>query len=215
MQGRAGVRPPAPARPAAAIRHLYLGISGFGAVGTGPDGRRLRPARARVYGELTTIGTRQLIAAAGMKAADVFFDLGAGVGKVAIGVALAVPGIRCVGIEISSNRYQGACRALHRAEASGLLEPGRCAFRHADLLHDDLTGATVLFANSTCFPAALLSGLARKVAALGRPVTLVTLQDLPKRAGPGFEHVATRVCQTSWNKHHDMHVYRARCEAPR
>lgn len=190
------------------VRRLYSGIDGFGAVGAGPGGRALQPARSHTYGELTSVGTRQLIAATGLCATDLFVDLGAGVGKVALGVALRVPGIRCIGIEISGARHAGACQALHRAEALGWLEPGRCTFRHADALNADLSGATILFANSTCFPEKLLGSIARKVAALDGPLTFVTLQRLP--AGPDrmFEHVATRVCQTSWTKRCDMHLYR-------
>jgi len=192
-----------------AIKQFYDGISGFGASGAGPDGRKLRPARARVYGELTSVGVRQLIHATRLSASDVFVDLGSGVGKVALKVALAVPGVRCIGIEIDGARHAGACEALRRAEACGVLEPGRCVFRHGDIRQADFCPATVLFAHSTCFPAAMLGTVARRIAAQDRAVTLVTTRRLTGRAGTLLAFVATRACQLSWDRHHRMHLYRS------
>jgi len=193
-----------------AIKRFYDGISGFGASGAGPDGRALRPARARVYGELTSVGVRQLIRATRLSADDVFVDLGSGVGKVVLQVALTVPGVRCIGIEIDGVRHASACEALRRAEACGMLEPGRCVFQHGDVRQAHLGNATVFFAHSTCFPAAMLGGLARRIAAQDRTVTLVTTRRLTSRAGTLLAFVATRACQLSWDKHQRMHLYQRR-----
>jgi hypothetical protein len=193
-----------------AIKRFYEGISGFGANGAGPNGRKLRPARARVYGELTAVGVRQLIRVTRLSAGDVFVDLGSGIGKVVLQVALAVPGVQCIGIEIDGARHASACEALRRAEACGALEPGRCVFRHGDVRQTDFCPATVFFAHSTCFPAAMLGGLARRIAAQDRAVTLVTTRRLTGRAGTLLAFVATRACQLSWDRHHRMHVYRRR-----
>jgi hypothetical protein len=197
-------------RRGVAIERFYDGISGFDASGAGPDGRKLRPARARVYGELTSAGVRQLIRATRLGADDVFVDLGSGVGKIVLQVALAVPGVRCIGIEIDGARHASACEALRRAEACGVLEPGRCVFRHEDIRQADFCLATVLFAHSTCFPAAMLGAVARRMAAQERAGTLVTTSRLTGRAGKLLAFVATRACQLSWDKHHRMHLYR-RC----
>lgn len=197
-----------PRRRCVAVSRFYQGISGYAGTGAGPNGRTLRPARARVYGELTPAGTRQLIRATRLGPGDVFVDLGSGVGKVVLQVALAVPGVRCIGIEIDGARHASACEALRRAEACGLLEPGRCVLHHGDIRQADLGNATVLFAHSTCFPAKMLGALARRIAAPGRPVTLVTTSLLSGRAAKLLAFAATRACQLSWDKHHRMHVYR-------
>jgi hypothetical protein len=203
--------PPArPRRRAVAIKRFYDGISGFRASGAGPDGRKLRPARARVYGELTSAGVRQLIRATGLSADDVFVDLGSGVGKVVLQVALAVPGVRCIGIEIDGARHASACEALRRAEACGVLEPGRCVFWHGDIRQADFPPATVFFAHSTCFPAAMLGAVARRIAAQDQAATLVTTRRLTGRAGTLLAFVATRACKLSWDRHHRMHLYRWR-----
>lgn len=197
-------------RPRAAdqIRRLYKGISGFTTQGEGPGGWRLRHAKARVYGELTAIGVRQLIAAAGIVPGARFVDLGSGVGKVVLHVALSVEGVTCVGIEIAGNRHRSACVALQQAEERGMIAAGRCVFRHQDLLDADLRGATVLFANSTCFPQKLLNRVARRVADLPGPLTFVTLHRLSPRLAARFHAVTTHDCHTSWSSHVAMHVYR-------
>jgi hypothetical protein len=199
-----------PRRGSVPIEQFYHGISGFGTSGTGPDGRELRPARARVYGELTSVGVRQLIRAALIGAEDVFVDLGSWVGKVVLRIALAVPRAQCIGID--GDRHASACEALRRAEACGAVEPGRCVFHHGDIRQMDLENATVLFAHSTCLPAAMLGGLARRIAAQGRAVTLVTTSRLSGRAGKLLVFAATRACQLSWDRHHRMHLYRTRVD---
>lgn len=193
-----------------ALNRFYTGISGYGSDGVGPDGRKLRPARARVYGELTPVGTRQLIAATRLAADDVFVDLGSGVGKVVLQVALAIPGVRCIGIEIDGARHASACEALRRAEACGALEPGRCVLHHGDIGQADLGSATVLFAHSTCFSAAMMGSLVRRIAAQDRKVTLATTSRLAGRAAKLLAFAATRACQLSWDKHHRIHLYRGR-----
>jgi len=197
-----------PRRRCVAVNRFYRGISGYAADGVGPDGRKLRPSRARVYGELTPVGTRQLIAATRLSAGDVFVDLGSGVGKVVLQVALAVPGVRCIGIEIDGDRHASACEALRRAEACGALEPGRCVLLHGDIRRADLGSATVLFAHATCFPAAMLGSVARRIAAQDRKVTLVTTSKLSARAARLLAFAGSRACQLSWDKRHRIHLYR-------
>jgi len=191
-----------------AVDRFYEGISGYGSDGAGPDGRKLRRARARVYGERTPVGTRQLIAATRLGAGDVFVDLGSGVGKVVLQVALAIPGVRCIGIEIDGARHASACEALRRAEACGALEPGRCVLLHGDMRRADLGTATVLFAHATCFPAAMLGSVARRIAAQDRTVTLVTTGKLSGRAARLLAFTGSRACQLSWDRHHRIHLYR-------
>jgi hypothetical protein len=128
-------------------------------------------------------------------------------------VALAVEGVTCTGIEIAGDRHNGACQALARAEAAGLLAPGRCSFRHQDVLTADLPsakhgGATVLFVSSTCFPHRLLNRLARRVAALPGRVTFVCFRRPPPRIAALLGTAAKVSCQTSWSRRVTMHIYR-------
>lgn len=194
--------------PAAIVRVLYRGRSGFGTDNVGPDGRRMRPGKALVYGELTGVGIRQLIAATGLAAGDRFVDLGSGTGRVPLHVALAVPGSTCLGIEIDRQRHSVACAVRDRAEARGLLDPGRCVFRNADLRTTDFTGGTVYFANSTCFPRRLLGYLVGCLAAMPDPLVFAMFTELSARVARGFDRENTTRCQTSWSNHVRLHVYR-------
>jgi hypothetical protein len=165
-------------------------------------------ARARVYGEVTTVGARQLVRAIGLRDGDRFVDFGSGVGKLVLYVALAVPGVLARGFEIDGRRHDGAQAALARAVDAGWIADGACAFEHADARHADLAGATVLFANSTCFPASLLEALARRIARLPPPVTFATMQTLEGRAARWFENAGTARCATSWDSRTMVNLYR-------
>jgi hypothetical protein len=194
--------------PARAIRRLARDIDGFEADGVAPDGTRLKRARLHTYGELTPTGVSQLIAATGLSAADRFVDLGSGVGKVVVQVAMQVPGARCTGIELDSERHAGARRLLKAALAEGFVAKRQVTLRHASMLEAKLDGATVLFANSTCFPAPLLAQLAERVASLGGPLMFVSLQPLARKQARLFAPPRTRRCATSWDRANEMHIYR-------
>jgi SAM-dependent methyltransferase len=199
--------------PADIIRMLYKGVSLFGTDSIGPDGRRLRMGKALVYGELTAIGIRQLISATGLAAYDRFVDLGSGNGRIPLHVALMVPETLCLGIEIDRDRHRRASAARDRAEAMGLLLPGRCEFRNKDLRKTDFGGGTVYFANSTCFPDRFLGFLARRVAAMpGRPI-FATFRKLPPRIERLFDLHAEASCQTTWSSAVSLTVYRRKAAA--
>jgi len=194
--------------PAAAVGRLYKGVDGFGAVGAGPDGAALRPGRVHVYGELTTVGVRQLVRATGLAAGDRFFDLGSGTGRVVLQVAASVPGARCVGIEVSGSRHEAACAVRSRTVAMGLVARRQCVFLHQDLREAEFRRATVLFANSTCFPAHLLRHLAETIAEMRRGVVFASLQELQAGVARRFESLGEHPCATSWDRAHSVHVYR-------
>jgi hypothetical protein len=194
--------------PALATARLYRGITGFTDPVASPTGRKLRPGKALVYGEITAAGTRRVVAATGLGDGDVFVDLGSGIGKVALQVALTVPGVRCIGVEIDSLRHEKACKALQRALARGLLAAGQCVFQHRDIRDTDLSEATVVLANSTCFPPPLVRLIARHVAGQAHPVTLVATEALHPRTAAPLRHLASIHCPTSWNAAHQVHLYR-------
>jgi precorrin-6B methylase 2 len=195
--------------PAAAVGLLYRNVDGFGAVGAGPDGAALRAGRVHVYGELTTIGVRQLVRATGLAAGDRFFDLGSGTGRVVLQVAASVPGARCFGIEVSGSRHEAACAVRAQAVAKGLVGRRQCVFQHQDLRDADLRRATVLFANSTCFPAGLLRQVAETIADIRPGIVFASLQELQARIARRFESLGEHPCATSWDRAHSVHLYRS------
>jgi hypothetical protein len=118
-------------------RHL-----GGGASGTGPDGRKVRPIGPAYKGEVTEVGTCQLIGTTRLGADDVFVDFGSGVRH----VSLAAPDVRCIGIESAGARQVSVCEALQGVKACGLFEPERCVRHRGDVHQADLENKTTLFA---------------------------------------------------------------------
>ena len=75
--------------------------------------------KAVTYGEMTEDSWRDVLlrGVGGLSAEDVFFDLGSGRGTLTLQAALEVPGMRCVGVELSRKRHAMAAAALRRLEA--------------------------------------------------------------------------------------------------
>jgi hypothetical protein len=201
--------------PAEIMRLLYRDVSGFATEGIGPDGRRMRDSRALTYGELTAVGIRQLVAAAGIGPGDRFVDLGSGTGRVPLHVAMVTKGVSCLGIEIDRERHDDARSVLKLAEAAGLVAPRRCRFRNADLRTTTLRGGTIYFANSTCFPERLLNFLGRRLAVTAGLERFATFQELPAGIAALFDASEVASCHTSWSPKVELHVYHRRAERGR
>ncbi len=191
------------------VTRLYDGICPRRHTWIDASGQKLRPTLSAIYGELTPRGVEQVLRAVPLSADDVFVDLGSGLGKVVLQVAIVARPALAIGVEIERSRHETAVRARDRAVRLGLLEDSRCVFRNENLLATDLDGATVLFANALCFSGRLMRGLFRRVTTLGRPVTFVSLhaEDRPPRR---LELVDTHICETSWTARETVHVYRTR-----
>ena len=192
--------------PVRAIRDLYRGVNGFHV--PAEDFRELGPGRlSHTYGELTPGGARKLLDYLQLSERDVFYDLGAGVGKVVLQAALSVPLNKCVGIELLPSRCAAGRAVLREARRRGLIQAARCALRRGDFLTANLNDATAVYTCSTVFSARLLGCLARKVAALPRRPVLVSLRSLP--AVPrAMRQVAMLRLPTTWNPRARAYVYR-------
>ncbi len=192
--------------PSAMIRRLYRGIDGYGM----PVAERRRLSRQRgslTYGELTPAGVRKLLDYLQLTERDVFYDLGAGTGKVVMQAAMSVPLRKCVGIEIAASRVVAGRVVFWEARRQNLIQARRCALRNGDFLTADLADATVIYTCSTAFSERLMRRLARKVVGLDRRPTLVSLRSL--RAVPrALRRVAILRLPTTWNRRARAHVYR-------
>lgn len=196
------------------IGRLYRGTSPYPNSAVGPAGRRLRHARSATYGELTHDGIARLIAATDLKAGDRFVDLGSGAGKAVLSVAMQVPGVTSLGIEIDAERFAIASMALGKAEAAGFVAPGRTRFVHADARGYDLSGGSVFYVCSTCFPRRLLNQLARNVAAVPGARVFASMQPLSSRVAARFAAQTTHRCPASWSSQTDIHLYWVRTPSP-
>jgi len=114
---------------------------------------------------------------------DIFYDLGAGVGKVVLQAALAWTdgGLQgAVGVELGSERCAMAGQALQRLRHSlGEVALKSVEFRCGNALETNLNGGTVIFMNSICFPQALLLRLAHRLADLPTGTLVISSARLP------------------------------------
>ncbi|MYN02634.1 histone methylation protein DOT1-like protein [Pseudoduganella sp. DS3] len=119
-----------------------------------------------------------------------FIDLGSGLGKVVLTAALALPGMRCSGVELLGYRHEMAQARLQAMLAAGdPQEAGaiaaRVQLRQQDMFEADVSDASLVYLYSTCF-APLMERLAEKLARELAPGALVSTTTVPL-PHPAFE----------------------------
>ena len=172
------------------------------------------------YGEVTTLGARQLFQYMGMVATRgdamirdvVFYDLGMGQGMLVLQAYLELPtsSIRqAVGIELSPSRYRTAVAAWNtilKHEPSLLNDGRRLSLVQGDLFQQDLSNATHIFVSSLCFTEEMMEKLAIKLKGnheyLPKLRCVATLKELPN-----FKYSRVEKVEMSWTRPHGCSVY--------
>lgn len=150
-----------------------------------------------IYGEFTQQELDNYFAALApyLPAQGHFIDLGSGLGKVVMNAALALPGMRCTGVELLGYRHAMAQERLAAMLAAGAAEDAACAasvqarvrLLQQDMFAADVSDATLVFIYSTCF-APLMDRLGEKLARELPLGALVTTTTFPL-VHPAFELV--------------------------
>ncbi len=187
------------------MRRLYRDVDGF-EIAKSQERRIERVESSPTYGEIMPTALDQLIDALEMEEDDVFFDLGSGMGKVVLQVAMTARLKQCVGIELVDSRHRVACEVLADARAQGLLRTDDVVFRHSDMLRARLSGATVVYTCSTAFSDVFMAKLVARLARLPAGLRVATLLDLEDN--PWFELDDVLRLDVSWRRRAKMHVYR-------
>jgi hypothetical protein len=197
--------PPVPQQDATTVlRRLYRGVDGFD-IARREEARVRKAKSSATYGELRPAATLHLLEALQLTRRDVFYDLGSGVGKVVLLAAMVTPARRCIGVELAPGRVADACRVLAQAQRDRLVSTRRVQLREDDILATDLSDATVVYTCSTAFPTPFMGRLQRKLAALQRPLTFVTLQVLDDH--PAFERHDVLRLDVTWRRRAKVYVY--------
>lgn len=126
------------------------------------------------YGEVTPRGHLKLLRAVGAKPGEVYYDLGAGLGK---GVLVAwLLGLRAHGVELSSEMFRYSCQHVASlfARAPGFVHGsavrgsgGRTlSLAHGDALRYDFSDADIVFLDDKCWDAGMMSQLTDTLARL-------------------------------------------------
>ena len=98
------------------LNNLYQGVSGFVSYKPNEKQDSEKEDIYLTYGEITYPGISRLLDYATMTDADVFCDLGSGVGKVVLQAFLKTPAKRCFGIEASQARYGASQDIIKRVQ---------------------------------------------------------------------------------------------------
>jgi len=191
--------------PIKLLRACYRGVDGFDI--PNHDVRTVaRSKGSSTYGELMPSATSKLLAALELDADDVFYDLGAGVGKVVLLAAATTSVRRAIGVELAASRCAQAERAFAAARRSGLAGVRRAAIVPADLLTLDMRDATVAYTCSTAFSTPFMRKLTKRLATLPALRLLASLQDLDPH--PAFELIRVLRLDASWKRRTAVHIYR-------
>ena len=172
------------------------------------DDLRVRSAKSSsLYGEITSGSLEKLIQYLRIKSDDVFYDLGSGVGKVVMQVALNSPVKKAIGIELSETRFNHAQDVRRQAIKQKLIAAARIKFRNADVLSTNLNNATIIYTCSTAFPERFMKPLGSKLAKLKSNPTIVTLQELPDC---DLSLIDSLKLDMTWARRVPLYVYKRR-----
>ncbi len=187
------------------LRRLYKDISGYDI--PRDEEKAIRERRGSpTYGEINVGSVQKLIDHLQLGTNDVVYDLGSGVGKMVLQVAMTTSVRKCVGIEMAPSRHQGARAALTRARELGLLRARECEFFRGDFMEADLADATVIYTCSTTFSDRLMRRLTLKLSTLSPGLRFITTRHPIVRHG--FEEDAELRLDMSWHRRSPVFIYR-------
>jgi precorrin-6B methylase 2 len=187
------------------LTQLYAKITGFG-ISDGEKDTIKSAGGAPTYGEIFPRSVSILLKDLKLTAEDVFYDLGSGVGKVAVQVYLDSPVKKSVGVELSPTRHSHAIKVQGRLKDAGKLKANRVlVFCQENILHTDISDATVLFLCSTCYSDELMAGVADKIQQLKIGTRVITLKAF--KSPTSLKLVKTYQLPMTWSESNTVHLY--------
>jgi precorrin-6B methylase 2 len=175
------------------LNELYIGMTGFGISQEEADEIR-KAGGDPTYGEIELSSAEKIFTElVPIGPSDVFYDLGCGIGKLALWVYLATPAKKISGIELCGSRFEQAVKAkklmeekiLPKRKAIMLADWGDKASRKTlsvtcgNIADADLRDATIIYMCSTCYPDTLMQTMVDKFIGLNEGLRIVTLKELP------------------------------------
>ena len=192
---------------------LYEGINGFNASTLGLTDYKT------TNGEVTEAGIKTLSEKFSQYgplekfpgAQRTFFDLGSGIGKVVLGMAILHPEIQARGIEIVPERVRFSQQALGRLHTKQITD--RIHNSHGNILDPavNLKPACWIFVSNLCFDGPTQEKLAQKLEAECQPGCIVICsREMPFPQISHFEKME-QMCQVqmSWSNNSTCLVYRS------
>jgi len=136
------------------------------------------------YGECTPEGHDEALSIVGARPGEVYYDLGAGLGKGALVAWLH--GLSARGVELSSEEFEYSCdrfrnffqktrQTLHGEETKDII------LHKSDFLQFNFDDADIVYMDSVCWPDEMMSKLADRFEALKSGSRIITAKPLPGR----------------------------------
>lgn len=149
---------------------------------------------ANTYGELLPTSVADMLAHAGARPGQRYYDLGSGTGKTVLLAWLL--GLNATGIELVPKRYAAACTAMHRAAKAVTADSSAgISYVRGSFLEADFSDADVLFTDSVMFSEEMKEDLARAARRLKPGAKVISFMGLP---GLGLRSVLRFKGPTSW-----------------
>lgn len=150
------------------------------------------------YGEVSPESVVKLMELLDLRKDDLFYDLGCGVGKALLHVALLAQCKKCVGVELAKSRYQSCVDAhnhllhilskdrRHPKKKLGTVDIKKedlpeIEFKNDDILKCDISEATAVYWNNVCFPSDISESILWKLTGLKKGSRLLTLNKICAR----------------------------------
>jgi hypothetical protein len=167
------------------------------------------------YGEVTEVGIHRMCKMFGkylpLQTVPVqnrtFYDLGCGLGKVVIGMALLNPQIRSIGIELVEDRAQKAGIALGRVSKS---VQNRCGIVTGSILDDRFSykNACWIFISNLCFTPEINGNMTEKLGnELSSGCVVQCSKELVNPAEHGLILKEIHRIPMTWTEESQLHVY--------
>lgn len=157
------------------------------------------------YGEITYESLKTVLDDLKLKKSDVFYDLGCGVGKTCLQVALTTPA-KAYGVELSSSRVKKALQAAQLITKNhNITLKKNLQFYENDILSADLKKTTVAYMCSTCYSDDLMKKITEKLSQLSDGLRVITLKALPENKD--FKLVKTYTLPMTWSSGSSVHLY--------
>jgi len=164
------------------LARLYDKVTGFISFSAAEKNKNMESRIYLTYGEILFDSVTGLMNKLNLDEKDVFYDLGSGVGKMALQVFMTTPIKEVYGIEASIKRFEKSCKAAAQVEEDfkGLYKNSRkLQFINANIVDCDMKDATIIFACATCFGAELLTTIAERSVECTNLKYLISLKKIP------------------------------------
>lgn len=160
------------------------------------DQKGLLEEKNLVYGEITFPDFYRLLEQVNPHDAEVFMDLGSGLGKAVFAAAMQYPHLKCVGLELLEGLYE-LSQGLVASYKKELCPGAKLEFRLGDYFKQDISDADIVFVAATTYPPSLVKALTNKLLELKRGARIIVLTH--NLNNPGFALIGRGNYQMGWN----------------